>query len=66
MMKVLIIYATREGQTEKVANRIAMHLRNLSTEVQVVNARNGAARDDIDLDTFDHLVIGGSLHAGGD
>jgi menaquinone-dependent protoporphyrinogen oxidase len=65
MKKILILYATREGQTEKVANQIAAHLRNAGANVQLVNAQDRAAIEDLDLDAFDQLVFGASMHAGG-
>lgn len=61
---ICIIYATREGQTEKVAIQIAIHLRNAAASVQLSNAI-AISLADIDLAGFDLLVFGGSMHAGG-
>lgn len=65
MKRILILYATREGQTEKVATQIATHLKNAGANVQLVNAQDRAATEAIDLDVFDQLVFGASMHAGG-
>ena len=65
MKNVLVLYATREGQTEKVATRIATHLQHLGNEVLLVNAGDSAATRKLDPSTFDLLVFGASMHAGG-
>lgn len=65
MKNILILYATREGQTEKVALRITVHLRALGAKVAVIDARDITANRDFELDTFDLLVFGASMHAGG-
>ena len=64
MTEVLIIYATREGQTEKVAKQLSKHLRK-SVNVQLIDAQNPIATDNLDLSLFDLLVFGASMHAGG-
>jgi menaquinone-dependent protoporphyrinogen oxidase len=64
-MKALILYASREGQTEKVATRIAGHLTQSGLVVHLVNAADSAATDRIDLEAYDLLVFGASMHAGG-
>ena len=65
MSRVLLVYATREGQTEKVAIRLAEHLRNAGRDVQVVNADDRRATATLDLSAFDRLIFGASMHAGG-
>lgn len=65
MKKVLILYATREGQTEKVAMHISRHLKKSGASVQLVNAHYPIATDKLDLSSFDLLVFGASMHAGG-
>lgn len=65
MRKILILYATREGQTGKVATQIGKHLETLGAGVQLVNTKDKEAMIDIDLDAFDSLVFGASMHAGG-
>ena len=63
MKRVLIIFATREGQTAKVAKRIFEYLSKADVVVQLLNAKD--ATRDIDLESFDLLVCGASMHAGG-
>jgi menaquinone-dependent protoporphyrinogen oxidase len=65
MRSVLIMFATREGQTAKVARRIAAVLTDAGVVVRLLDARDRDATDMLDLDDFDLLVFGGSMHAGG-
>ena len=65
MKSALILYATREGQTEKIARRISEHLESYGVDVCLFNARDSVTTDDIDLSSFDVLVFGASMHAGG-
>ena len=62
--RALVLYATRQGQTEKVAKRIAMHLEAASVDVTLADAAAGALGA-IELKAFDLLVFGASMHAGG-
>ena len=63
--RVLVLFASREGQTEKIANRIARHLKEAGDEVCLVNAADTTTVADVDLDACDLLVFGASMHAGG-
>ncbi|WP_405221819.1 flavodoxin domain-containing protein [Lentisalinibacter sediminis] len=65
MKRFLVLYATREGQTAKVAERIAEHLRAAGAEVTLVNAENTLTADALELARFDRLIFGASMHAGG-
>lgn len=65
MNRILIVYATREGQTAKIARRIAQHIQNAGSAVTLIEAADADSGDAIDLDTFDLLVFGASMHAGG-
>jgi len=65
MKRALILYATREGQTEKVARRIAAHLQASDVVPLLLNARNLSQAEPIDLTRFELLVFGASMHAGG-
>ena len=65
MKNILILYATREGQTEKVAAQIATHLKQAGAAVKLINAQDRTATEDINLEAFDLLVFGASMHAGG-
>jgi menaquinone-dependent protoporphyrinogen oxidase len=42
-MKIAVFFATREGQTSKIANRIAEHLRTQGVDVDVVNVKKPTA-----------------------
>lgn len=65
MKKIFLLYATREGQTEKIATRIAAQLRLAGASVELCNAADTARADAIDPADFDLLVFGASMHAGG-
>lgn len=62
MKNVLIIYATREGQTEKVATTLASDLSSLGATVTIYNAKDPFH---LDLNQFNLLIFGASMHAGG-
>ncbi len=61
-MKVLLVYGTTEGQTQKVARFVADHLARGGHQTQVTNAVD--ASSGIDPATFDAVIIAASLHAG--
>lgn len=65
MSRILLLYATREGQTAKVARRIAAQLRDAGEDVTLLDAEDSTATAQLDLDRFDRLVFGASMHAGG-
>ena len=65
MPRLLIAFATREGQTEKVAHRLADALNKARATVELVNAKDVSAGKGIDLSSFELLVFGASMHAGG-
>jgi menaquinone-dependent protoporphyrinogen oxidase len=65
MKRFLVLYATREGQTAKVAERLAEHLRAGGAEVSLVDAANTLTTDALELERFDRLVFGAFMHAGG-
>lgn len=60
-----MLYATREGQTAKVAKRIAERLAALGADVERISAADSDSVRGIDLSRFDLLVFGASMHAGG-
>ncbi len=59
MAKVLVLYASVEGQTERIAQRIAGLLREAGHAVRLQRA--GAA---LDLADCEALVVGASVHYG--
>ena len=65
MKNILILYATREGQTKKVAAQISAHLKKAQANVELINAKDKTVTEDVELDVFDLLVFGASMHAGG-
>ena len=62
MARVLILYATVEGQTAKVAARIAQHLHGRGHAVDARRAETAPA--DLDLEGFDAVIVGASVHYG--
>jgi menaquinone-dependent protoporphyrinogen oxidase len=63
MANLLILYATREGQTRKIAERIADVLWTSGHRAQVVDA--DALPPDFSLAPFDAACLGGPIHIGG-
>ena len=60
-MKQLIIYATTEGQTRKVARFCADRLCDAGDTVELLPA---AEAGDVDLSRFDGVILAGSVHVG--
>jgi len=59
---VLVCYATSEGQTAKVANRIAETLEARGHDVRALAVRDLPA--DVHVEDFDAVLVGASIHAG--
>ena len=62
MPKVLIVYATRTGDTEKIAQLIGEGIRISGMEASVVNAKD--IKKETDLQGYDALVLGSSTYHG--
>lgn len=61
-MRVLVVYATTEGQTRKIAGRIAARVAETGHEPTTADATEaGPAHDPA---RFDAAILAGSLHAG--
>ena len=60
--RVLIVYGTTEGQTEKIAFAIAARLRAAGDTVETLRAERAAGN--LDLGLYDGVLVGGSVHAG--
>ncbi|MCC7321131.1 MAG: protoporphyrinogen oxidase [Rubellimicrobium sp.] len=60
-MTILILYATTEGQTRKIARRAAAHLALGHHSVEVLEI--GAAGD-TDLTDYEAVILAASVHAG--
>jgi len=61
-MRAAVFYATREGQAERVANRVACDLRGRSFEVDVINVK--AVRGQIDWQAYEFAFVVASVHLG--
>ena len=63
MAKVLIVYATRSGETEKMANIIAEGVRFTGNEAEVKSVKDISSEND--TDEYDALVLGSPTYHGG-
>ena len=62
MASFLVVYGTGEGQTAKVADRIADVLSRRDHEPSTIDVTE--IGPDLDLDAFDAVLVGASIHAG--
>lgn len=60
-MKILIVYATSEGQTRKIARFAADYLSDAGHVVELVPAED---TEGLDLARFDGVILAGSVHVG--
>lgn len=60
-MKLLLVYGTTEGQTQKIARFVADHLAQQGHDATVVNAMAAVLPEPRE---FDAVIIAASLHAG--
>ena len=60
-MKMLIVYASRYGQTEKIARRIAEVAGAIDVKTDVVSI---AAAEKLPLSDYDYLIVAGSVYFG--
>jgi menaquinone-dependent protoporphyrinogen oxidase len=60
-MKILIVYATTEGQTRKVARHVFHHLAGAGHAVELIAAEEARG---LDPAGFDAAVVAGSVHGG--
>jgi menaquinone-dependent protoporphyrinogen oxidase len=65
MKRVLVLFASREGQTEKIAIQISSILKAADAAVDLVDAAHSVTTAQLDLGSYDLLVFGASMHAGG-
>jgi menaquinone-dependent protoporphyrinogen oxidase len=61
MIKILIAYGTTEGQTERIAECVADVLRKSRAHAQAVDLKRS---NDVDLDGYDAVIVGASIHMG--
>lgn len=57
-MKILIVYSTKHGCTEKCANKLK---NRLTGEIELLNLKYSIK---IDLNNYETIIIGGSIHVG--
>ena len=62
MPKTLIVYASRTGETQKIADLIAEGIRFSGHEAEVVDAKN--IKSEADLDGFDAYAFGSATYHG--
>ena len=62
MTDFLVLYGTTDGQTAKIANRLANELRSLGASADVADA---AMRPQPVPETYRAVVVAASIHAGG-
>ncbi|MBT8368487.1 MAG: flavodoxin domain-containing protein [Deltaproteobacteria bacterium] len=62
MAKVLIVYATRTGETQSIADLIAEGLRFSGQEAEVISVKE--IKNEADLDGYDGYVFGSSTYHG--
>jgi menaquinone-dependent protoporphyrinogen oxidase len=61
-MHVLIVYGSKEGQTAKIAERMAQIIRNRGLEASTYSSKEIPAG--FATDGFDAAIVGGSIHIG--
>ena len=64
VMRTGIFYATREGQTEKIARFVSESFLKLGFETVVTNLGDKTNAAKIDLGSYDAVVLAASVHAG--
>lgn len=61
-MRILVLYATTDGQTRKIARHVMSVLAGIGHGVELMNVTEA---EGLDLARYDRAVLAGSLHAGG-
>ncbi|MFC6873747.1 flavodoxin domain-containing protein [Halobellus marinus] len=62
MSSFLILYGTGEGQTAKIAERIAATISERGHEASAIDVRDRS--DSLTLEAYDAVVVGASIHVG--
>jgi len=60
--RIGIIYATRGGQTRRIARHVANHLRTRNFEVEIFNVKESAP--DLFFNPYDGLILAASVYRG--
>ena len=61
MAKILILYSTTDGHTQKIGSRLQQVIEELGHQVTLVSVND---ESQVDLQTFDKIVIGASIRYG--
>ena len=61
-MRAVIFYATREGQTRRIAEHLALTFAAHGVEADALDVRT--ERRSIDWASYDHVIVAASVHAG--
>jgi menaquinone-dependent protoporphyrinogen oxidase len=61
MTKILIAYETTDGQTARIADRLADVIRSRGLEADALNLKLSQS---VSVDGYDAVVVGGSIHMG--
>lgn len=64
MVSVLVLYGTGEGQTAKVAETVAEALEERGYEVTVTDVAAESESGSVDVNEFDAVLVGASIHVG--
>jgi menaquinone-dependent protoporphyrinogen oxidase len=59
-MRILVAYATPEGQTQKIAEAAARRVRELGHEAELFNT--GRSPAGLQVNAYDKIVVAGSVH----
>ncbi len=59
-MKILIVYATTEGHTQIIAERVAAQIRKSGHDAELHDAARRPG--DLDIGAFDKVIVAGSVH----
>ncbi len=62
MARLLIVYGSEEGQTAKVAKRLAEFCRNRHHDVDLFYGKKAPA--DLSIASYDGVIVGASIHMG--
>ncbi len=62
MKRILVAFASREGQTEKIARHIAQRVEDQGLATCVINLKAGDS--EADVSSCDAVIIAGSVHRG--
>ena len=60
-MRILVVYGTTEGQTRKIGESLAARLNEQGHQSVLRNSSNW--QNDFGIETFDRVIVAGSVHA---